>query len=153
MTLTQWAAKWGVSEQALRDLVDAAVAGGSPLPGKNEAAVQMLVRLNASKMGWRLWRNNVGATMDANGNFIRYGLCNESRAMNLKFKSSDLIGLRPVLITQEHVGTTIGQFMAVEVKHGSWRPGGSKREQAQAAFLALVNGLGGYGVFSTGELD
>lgn len=52
--------------------------------------------------------------------------------------SSDLICLRQLSITSEHVGRTIGQFVAVEIK----RPGQSA-EPAQQIFINNVNQAGG----------
>ena len=112
------------------------------------------IRLQASKRGWRLWRNNVGAGVLKTGGFIRWGLANESAAMNNAVKSSDLIGIRPILITQEHVGKVIGQFVAIEVKHSMWKFNKKdNREKAQKVFLDLINKLGGYAIFSTGLDD
>jgi hypothetical protein len=154
VTLQTWAAKWGVSSEALKDLVSMSFTSTTRTATTlSETAVQTNVRLSATALGWRLWRNNVGACKDEHGNHIRYGLCNESKQMNAVFKSADLVGVRPVLITPDHVGTTIGQFVAVEVKKGAWRPGSTQREQAQGAWLALVNSLGGHAVFSNGELS
>lgn len=150
--LGEWAARWGIPTDALRELVAEVSTPRGQYPDGSEAAVQAHIRVKASEQGMRLWRNNVGAYQDERGRFIRYGLCNESSVQNKKLKSADLIGIKPVLVTAAHVGTTIGQFAAVEVKEGNWKPGVAKRERAQAMFLAIVRQLGGYGVFSTGEL-
>ena len=122
--------------------------------GKSEAAVQTEIMVKASELGMRLWRNNVGACVDANGNHLRYGLCNSSKQMNAVFKSSDLIGIRPVTITQDMVGSVIGQFVSIEAKREGWRRSmKNTREAAQAKWLDLVRSLGGYAKFSTGDLD
>lgn len=110
---------------------------------QSEAAVQVDCRLKASTMGGRLWRNNVGVAKRDDGTPIRYGLCNETKAMNKKVKSSDLIGIKQVLITQSMVGTIIGQFWAPEIKKGNWKYTGTEREQAQLKFHQIVNDLGG----------
>ena len=117
----------------------------------NEQGVVTLTRLAYAAMGWLMWRNNVGACQDDHGNFIRYGLANESKQMNKKIKSSDLIGIRPVVITQEMVGTTIGQFVALEVKKPGWVYKGTAREVAQWEFIKLVNNNGGHASFITGN--
>ncbi|MEG1884859.1 MAG: hypothetical protein RR182_01125 [Alistipes sp.] len=154
MQLEQWATKWGVSHAALADLRNQFgminTDPVAPLKGNNEAAVQAHVRLEASRVGGRLWRNNVGAIQDSRGVPVRYGLANDSKQMNDVIKSSDLIGLRPVLIGPQHVGATIGQFVAREVKEPTWHYTGSAREVAQLKFLELVASLGGDAAFATG---
>lgn len=152
VVINDWAKRWGVPPAALRELVAGLATDPVGLPGQSEAAVQTRVRLTASQAGWRLWRNNVGAFTDDRGGHVRYGLCNESAKVNRVLKSSDLIGIRPVLVTPAHVGTTIGQFAAVEVKRGDWKSYHTDREVAQANFLALVKSLGGVAGFSTGAL-
>lgn len=74
------------------------------------------IRLEAAKRGIFLWRNNVGACKTEDGRFIRFGLANDSEKVNDVLKSADLIGIRPLIITQEMVGKKIGVFTSVEVK-------------------------------------
>lgn len=119
----------------------------------HECDIQARLRLEASKLGWRLFRNNVGVMIDSRGVPVRYGLANDSKQVNAHIKSADLIGIRPVLITQEMVGTTIGQFVSVECKASGWKfnPNDS-HEQAQQRWADIVTSLGGIARFSTGEL-
>ena len=145
-----WAARHRVAYPALTELFALFhVTEPAPdvTPGLSEAAVQNNVRLEASRVGARLWRNNVGANPD---NGMRWGLANDSAAVNKILKSSDLIGIRPVLITSADAGRTIGQFMAREVKESSWRYAGDKREIAQLNFIKLVTSLGGDACFANG---
>jgi len=155
MNLNEWAIKWGVPYAATEDLkclmglvnTDPA----ATVAGESEAAVQNRIRLEASRVGARVWRNNVGAMLTEDGSFVRYGLANDSQQMNARIKSSDLIGLKPVLITPEHIGQVLGVFVAREVKPGGWRYTGTPRELAQLRFLELVASLGGDACFATGE--
>lgn len=151
MTLTQWAARHGVSAEALAELTGIVTDPQSAPTGQSEAAVQQLIRLEASRLGMRLFRNNVGACKDDTGRVIRYGLCNDSAQMNKAVKSSDLIGIRPVIITPDMMGHTIGQFVAREVKRPGWSYRGTDREVAQQAFGQLILKLGGDFKFCTGE--
>lgn len=154
MNLTQWAIKWGVPYEAIDDLRKqfGTVCTDPPHKvGDSEAAIQNKVRIEASKKGLRLWRNNVGACMDENGNHVRYGLANDSKKMNDLIKSSDLIGIKPVLIEPYHVGQVLGQFVAREIKAGNWSYSGTAREEAQLRFLELVTALGGDASFAKNE--
>lgn len=99
----------------------------------------------------RLWRNNVGGTYTEEGSFLRYGLANDSKQMNDAIKSHDLIGIRPVLIEQHHVGKIIGQFVSREVKAAGWKYRGTKREEAQLRWAELIASLGGDACFANGE--
>ena len=76
----------------------------------SEAQVQQELRVLAPHHGSRLWRNNSGVLPDRTGRPVRYGLANESKELNKVLKSSDLIGLTPVLIEQRHVGRIAGLF-------------------------------------------
>lgn len=158
--LKQWQDKHCIPTNAMNELsdilgLDLAVNDFNyvrPRVPKSETGVQVDCRLEASKQGNRLWRNNVGVAqrIDKNtGNSIpvRYGLCNESKQMNKQIKSSDLIGIKQVLITQDMVGTKIGQFWAPEIKKGDWRFTGTERELAQLKFHQIVNDLGGCAKF------
>ena len=151
MMIDQWARRWRVPPAAMKELHSVLcpdVDTGGRLP---ESAVQAEVRLEASKAGVRLWRNNVGALRAEDGRMVRYGLANDSKELNGRIKSSDLIGIRPLLIDAGMVGCTIGQFVAREVKHGGWCYRGSERERAQLAFLQLVASLGGDACFAAGR--
>lgn len=150
MTMHDWAKKWGVSSEALAELSSMMAPSHaeepSKIPGDDEQAVQSEVRLEASEKGARLWRNNVGAIRTDTG-MLRYGLANDSPAVNKDIKSSDLIGIRPVTIRPDMVGGTVGVFLAREVKRRDWQWRGSPREWAQLRFIGLVNSLGGDACF------
>jgi hypothetical protein len=154
MLLSNWARKWGVSEDALADLhnqvnyhsIDAPIHSALSV---SEASIQARVRLEASQLGIRLWRNNVGAVYTVDGSFLRYGLANESKAQNSILKSADLIGIRRVLIAPSDVGKTIGQFVSREIKCSSWKF--SKKDEAQLNWANLINSYGGDAKFATGE--
>jgi hypothetical protein len=95
----------------------------------SEHEIQQRIRLACGRGAVRLWRNNTGALVDQQGRFVRFGLCKGS---------SDLIGLRSVVVTPEMVGQRIAQFVALEIK----APQGVVSPEQQA-FLRLVQELGG----------
>ena len=94
----------------------------------SEAEVQAQVRLGLSKL-FRcvMFRNNVGAFKGANGSWVRYGLANDSKQMNKKNKSGDLIGWTPIVITPEMIGHTIPVFTSIETKKEGYKPSGQKQ--------------------------
>lgn len=149
----EWAQRWGISPLALYDLRDMLAPEHCivPMPGKSEAAVQAQVRLEASRKGIRLFRNQVGAMYDATGGFIRFGLANDTHGMNQKIKSGDLIGIDPSPITLEEVGRPRGRFVSRECKHGDWTYKGDEHEVAQMAWAQLITALGGDAGFASGE--
>lgn len=85
-----------------------------------ETNIQQLVRLRASELGARLFRNNVGLLYTEDGRPVKVGLCTGS---------SDLIGY-----------TKLGKFLALEIK----KPG-RKATDAQQNFIDAVNKSGGIG--------
>lgn len=151
--INEWAARHGITPDALADLHTIIIPQSSPGVTGSEAAAQQRIRLEAPKHGVRLWRNNVGACMDERGNHIRYGLANESRAMNKVIKSSDLIGITPMTVRPEHVGGVVGVFTAIECKRPGWLYKGSPREKAQMSFMQVVIGMGGFAQFATDPGD
>lgn len=119
---------------------------------KSEELIQQQIRLDVARSGIDIWRNNVGQALhtDKYGQTraVRYGLLNDSAAINEEFKSSDLIGIRPVLVTQDMVGTVVGVFIALECKASDWKYRANDRHtQAQQRFLNLVIRAGGWGGF------
>jgi len=155
MKLTAWASKWGIPEVAIEDLKKSLGANMLEVinceEGKSEAAVTSIVRLEASKKGCRLWKNNVGALQSIDGRWIRFGLANESGKMNDFIKSADLIGIRPIKIRETMVGMVIGQFVSREIKHSGWKYRGTPHEIAQMRWIELITSQGGDACFATGE--
>jgi hypothetical protein len=157
--LSIWAQRWGIPAAALAELEalvgidDPRVTAGTMVaePGISEAAVTSRVRLAAARVGIHLWRNQNGAFYDERGQFIRFGLANESEKQSKLVKSSDFIGLRRTLITPAMVGAYVGIFTAREIKHSDWVYTGTGREPAQLNFINLVNCNGGDARFSTGR--
>lgn len=95
-----------------------------------ESNIQRLVMLAASDAGVTLFRNNIGAYTTPEGYRIKYGVGNPG--------GSDLIGITPVIITQDMVGRTVGVFTAPEVKTDTGRP-----TQAQLNFIRVIKENGG----------
>lgn len=156
-----WAAQNGVSMSAVVALEDhlgigpcvALYSSMEPAPGAvpgSEARQQDLVRLEAAKKGVRLFRNNVGALPDKGGRYVRYGLANDSQALNDVLKSPDLVGWRKVTITADMVGTVIAQTVLREMKEDGWSYSGDAHERAQLAFLELAAADGADAKFATG---
>jgi hypothetical protein len=153
--IIQWAIRHGVSHAALAELHAMFVSVGAGYDGAagglSESAVSNIVTIEASRKGARLWRNNVGACTDKTGRTIRYGLANQSPKLNKVFKSSDRIGIKPVYITDDMVGSVMGQFLAREIKPSGWVFTGDEHEMAQLAFLEFVVAMGGDACFASGE--
>lgn len=105
---------------------------------KAETAIQNRVWKAAARMGWTLFRNNVGVAVFPDS-VVRYGLCPGS---------ADLVGIRPVTITEDMVGTQIGQFVAVEVKTGT---GTVSPEQKK--WLERMKALGAHVIVARKESD
>lgn len=152
MLINDWAKRWGIPLEALADLQNVLTQSASDLKtGESEAAIQNKIRLEASSKNIRLWRNNVGAGVLDSGVFVRFGLANDSKQMNQRVKSGDLIGIKPVLIQPYHVGKIIGQFVSREVKAGNWKYAGNQREVAQLRWAELITAHGGDACFANSE--
>lgn len=117
----------------------------------SESYVQSLVRLEAGRKGVKLWRNNVGVLTDETGRPVRYGLGNDSPALNKSIKSGDLIGWRRLFITPALVGCNVAQFVSRECKRPNWSYSGTDREKAQLRWAEVVNADGGDAAFCIGE--
>lgn len=138
--LLTWAMRWQVPPAALAEL-RALVAPDRPEAGDAdgaEASVVRACRLEADAAGGHLWRNNSGATRDVKGRMIRYGLGNDSKKLNERYKSSDLIGISPR-----------GLFTAFECKAPGWKGVRTDRERAQENYMKHVRALGGVAAFIT----
>jgi hypothetical protein len=155
--LNKWAIKNHVSEVAMKELQELFIKETlsdlilDEITG-SESGVSHVLRIKASEQGAILWRNNVGAGKLENGRFIRWGLCNDTKQINERIKSADLIGIRPVKITPDMVGKTIGQFLSREVKKRGWAYQGTNHEAAQIRWCELINSFGGDASISTGDL-
>lgn len=120
-----------------------------------ETAVAQRVELAAANLNILTMRNNVGACQDQSGRLIRYGLMNTSAKENARVKSSDYIGITPVVAYVDGIGwTTLGVFTAIETKASDWKFDRSdERSVAQSRFHDIVRGYGGYAGFATGPDD
>jgi hypothetical protein len=118
-----------------------------------ERDLQNTIRLAASEAGLTLWRNNVGTGWAGDATRLPDGsvLIRNPRPLHagLCVGSSDLIGYRPLVITPEHLGTTLAQFAAIEIKadRGRERP-------EQRHFREVVTAAGGFAIVarSAGEI-
>lgn len=118
-----------------------------------ESAVSNHARLRAAQLGLDLWRNNSGGFYDENGRFVRYGLGSFVPEKDKK-KSSDYIGITPIFITPQMVGSIIGTFTAMEMKEQSWKYNpNDKHSLYQKNFLDIVRKAGGRAGFVTCDED
>lgn len=93
----------------------------------SESRVLREVQLEASRLGARVLRNQVGQYKLADGRYLRSGLC---------VGSSDLIGWYSRTITPHDVGSTIAVFTAIECKSGSGRLSDEQKQFIDAVLLA-----------------
>lgn len=153
--LTAWAERHGVSPYALAELAAISFSivqarTGRPSPS-SESGVAAGMRLDEAQAGACLFRNNVGVLRDERGRPVRFGLANETAALNKDLKSSDYIGWKSLQVTPAMVGQRIAQFRARECKRPGWTYRGDAREKAQLNFINLVNADGGDAKFVTSE--
>jgi hypothetical protein len=101
-----------------------------------EYSIQNAIRADAARHRVYLFRNNSGVLYNPDGTPVRFGLGNDSKRINDKLKSSDLIGF------DSH-----GRFISVECKPSDWRGARTDHERAQLAWINLVrqnNGIAGF---------
>ena len=156
MNLNQWAQRWNIPAECLHELDYVLTNAASTETDNNtsyatESAVQQAIRLRASKRGCRLWRNNRGAVTTNDGRHIRFGLANDSTKINSVVKSSDLIGVTPVIVKDSHVGQKLGIFTSIEVKAPGWVYTGGPHEEAQRAWINAIQAMGGFASVATSE--
>lgn len=115
----------------------------------DESEIQQTIQIEGVQFGTQLLRNNSGASKNAQGRWVWYGLGNISKKHGEHIKSSDLIGFTRVTITQEMVGQAVAIFTAVEVKESGWsRNLKDKREKAQENFINWIRANGGFAGFA-----
>ena len=76
-----------------------------------ETKIQNKIMMAMSKKGWLCWRNQVGLFKTMDGRTVNIGIKG----------SSDLMAVKPTVITPEMVGQTLAVFVAVEVKTATGR--------------------------------
>ncbi len=94
-----------------------------------EKSLGVRVRLAAPKHNARLFRNQVGHYLLADGRRLTSGL---------GVGSPDLIGWQSVTITPEMVGNQVAMFVGLELKTGNKKP-----TAKQEAWLKAIHGAGG----------
>lgn len=149
MNLLEWSLKHNISPGALRDLCESCL-HLQPAPEEKirEGYIQREIRLEYARVGAYLFRNNRGAGKMESGNYVRYGLANDSKVIGDAVKSADLIGWEPVTITASMVGQMIARFLSVEVKAEDYIFRGTLEEFAQVKWATLINSSGGRAVIT-----
>lgn len=96
---------------------------------ESETTILAKIQLAITKIGARVFRNQVGKYKLPDGRWVSSGLA---------VGSSDLIGWCPLTVTQDMVGKRLAVFTAIEVK----TPKGRSTKQ-QTHFIKVVNNFGG----------
>ena len=127
------------------------------MAAKHETVLR-LAQVKLSALGARLFRNEMGQGFvgrvleeydDSAGHLVtllgarrvKYGVCNPG--------GSDLIGWRPLRITEGMVGQTVAQFVAVECKTESYKTLSPEQKQ----FVAQVVRSGGVALIARRDGD
>ena len=111
-----------------------------------EHDIQNNIRLALAKLS--IYSERINAGRFYGGKVIahdenRIVLENPTQVMGAAPGTSDLIGFRPLQVTQAMVGTTVAQFIAIEVKKPGERP-----RPNQIKYLEMVNKRGGVGIWA-----
>lgn len=117
-----------------------------------EKNIQSLILIAISKLKHIGWRNNTGMGWIGQSIKLKNGdvMIRNARPLHagLCLGSSDIIGIKKIKITQEMVGSEIGQFLAIEVKQEKKKP-----TKEQQNFIDFVNSNGGFGFVARSEQD
>jgi hypothetical protein len=109
-----------------------------------ETATNRLIQQSLSTDDVRLFRNSTGAGWIGDTFSVRNGQLISGNARRVTFGlcpgSSDLIGLRGEIITEDHLGQRFARFVAIEGKSTRGRI-----SDEQQNFITMVNNLGGIG--------
>lgn len=111
--------------------------------GMSETPIVKEIQIQGCKIGLKLFRNNVGNFELSDGRRVQVGLCPGS---------SDLIGWKPIVITQKMVGNKIAVFVALEVKKPGSRTD-KDRLILQGNFIEVVKADGGIAGFVNSAED
>lgn len=104
-----------------------------------ETNIMNKIMLAMSKKGWLVWRNQVGLFKTMDG----------TRTIPIGIKgSSDLMAVKPTVITPEMVGQTLAVFVAVEVKTATGR-----QSEPQKKWQKAVEKLGVKYILARSEND
>lgn len=103
-----------------------------------ETNIMNRIMLAMSKKGWLVWRNQVGLFKTLDGRTVNIGIKG----------SSDLMAVKPTVITPEMVGQTLAVFVAVEVKTATGR-----QSEPQKKWQKAVEKLGVKYILARSEDD
>lgn len=118
------------------------------------------VRLSASSLNARVFRNNSGGCVDSTGRMIKFGLGNDGTKASKVLKFGDYIGWTTITITKEMIGQKVAVFTNLEIKpdghldktlQAAGRLG--SREHYQWQTCEMVKACGGFAGFVTNEND
>ena len=105
----------------------------------NESNIMRLIQVAVSKLGARVFRNQVGTYQLKDGRWLSSGLVRGA---------SDLIGWTSRIVTQDMVSKKVAIFTAIEIKTKK-----GKTAQEQDAFIDAVKQAGGYAFVARTEED
>lgn len=94
--------------------------------------------MDMSEKGYLVWRNQVGLFKTLDGRTVNIGIKG----------SSDLMAVKPTVITPEMVGQTLAVFVAVEVKTATGR-----QSEPQKKWQKAVEKLGVKYILARSESD
>ena len=103
-----------------------------------ETNIMNKIMLAMSKKGYLIWRNQVGLFKTLDGRTVNIGIKG----------SSDLMAVKPTIITPEMVGQTLAVFVAVEVKTATGR-----QSEPQKKWQKAVEKLGVKYILARSEDD